>query len=53
MREIARSNVGDTITIDRWREGKTETISVPVAGDPADMMTAGPKMEAPPSWAIP
>jgi serine protease Do len=53
MREIARTNMDESVTLDVWRNGKVTLVKVPVVADPHDMMEAGKEMEKPPSWTIP
>jgi serine protease Do len=53
MREIARTNMHESVTLDLWRNGQVMLLKVPVIGDPNDMMTAGSATAQPAAWAIP
>ena len=53
MREIARTNMDETVALDVWRRGTVTLVKVPVIADPDDKMVAGAATMQPTSWMIP
>ena len=53
MREIARTNMGDGVTLDVWRRGQAKLVKIPVVADPNDRMQVGTPTQQATSWALP
>jgi serine protease Do len=53
MREIARTSMDGTVSLDVWRRGAVRLVKVKVIADPNDKMEAGTPTQQETSWGIP